>query len=99
MLQRDRSTRLKILALAAVPLLLAGRERALLIPAGSVGGARRGLIDIAAGLMLLIIVPVMILTAVFAWRYRKGKGGTYDPNFDHSTSLELVLWAARSGER
>src|SRR5205085_2922627 len=26
--------------------------------------------------------------------YRKGKGGTYDPDFDHSTALELVIWSA-----
>jgi cytochrome o ubiquinol oxidase subunit 2 len=45
-------------------------------------------------MMLLIIIPVMILIVVFAWRYRKGKGGTYDPNFDHSTALELVIWSA-----
>ena len=44
--------------------------------------------------MLLIIIPVMILIVVFAWRYRKGKGGTYDPDFDHSTSLELLIWSA-----
>jgi cytochrome o ubiquinol oxidase subunit 2 len=38
---------------------------------------------------------VMILIVVFAWRYRKGnKGATYDPHFDHSTSLELVIWSA-----
>src|SRR4028119_2524603 len=94
MLQRDRPTRLKTLALAAVPLLLAGCERAVLNPAGSIARQQRDLIYISTGLMLLIIVPVMILTAVFAWRYRKGKGGTYDPDFDHSTSLELVIWAA-----
>jgi cytochrome o ubiquinol oxidase subunit 2 len=45
--------------------------------------------------MLLIIVPVMILIVLFAWRYRAGnKDATYDPHFDHSTSLELVIWSA-----
>ncbi len=44
--------------------------------------------------MLLIIVPVLVLIVVFAWRYRKGQGATYDPEFDHSTSLELVIWSA-----
>jgi cytochrome o ubiquinol oxidase subunit II len=36
----------------------------------------------------------MVLTVIFAWRYRKGKGGTYDPDFDHSTRLELAIWSA-----
>ncbi len=35
------------------------------------------------------------LIVIFAWRYRKGnKDATYDPDFDHSTSLELVIWSA-----
>jgi cytochrome o ubiquinol oxidase subunit 2 len=63
-------------------------------PAGDVALQQRNLIFASCGLMLLIIVPVMILTIVFAWRYRKGGKATYDPHFDHSTSLELVIWAA-----
>ena len=56
---------------------------------------QRNLIGISTGLMLLIIVPVLVLIVVFAWRYRAGnKDATYDPDFDHSTSLELVIWSA-----
>src|SRR3546814_2633709 len=45
--------------------------------------------------MLLIIVPVMALTILFAWRYRAtNKHATYKPDWDHSTQLELVIWAA-----
>src|SRR3546814_1766743 len=37
----------------------------------------------------------MILTVVFAWRYRAAnKQATYKPDWDHSTQLELVIWAA-----
>ncbi|MFA9201407.1 MAG: ubiquinol oxidase subunit II [Cypionkella sp.] len=74
--------------------LLAGCDRAVLDPAGDVARQQRDLIYISTGLMLLIIVPVMVLIVVFAWRYRKGKGGTYDPHFDHSTALELLIWSA-----
>ncbi len=75
-------------------LLLSACERAVLNPAGEVARQQRDIIYISTGLMLLIIVPVMVLIVLFAWRYRKGKGATYDPNFDHSTSLELVIWSA-----
>jgi cytochrome o ubiquinol oxidase subunit 2 len=92
--QPSRPSRWKSLALAALPLVLAGCERGVLDPAGSIARQQRDLIYISTGLMLLIIVPVMVLTVIFAWRYRKGKGGTYDPGFDHSTSLELVIWSA-----
>jgi cytochrome o ubiquinol oxidase subunit 2 len=79
----------------SLAVLLAGCGRAVLDPAGDVALQQRNLIYYSTGLMLLIIVPVMILTVLFAWRYRKGnRDATYDPHFDHSTSLELVIWSA-----
>ena len=50
---------------------------------------------ISTVLMLLIIVPVIALTVFFAWRYRAANTeATYEPDWDHSTQLELVIWAA-----
>jgi len=86
--------RLRTLAIAPLIGLLAACNQAVLNPAGDVARQQRDIIYISTGLMLLIIVPVMILIVVFAWRYRQGKGGTYDPEFDHSTTLELVIWSA-----
>ena len=46
-------------------------------------------------LMLLIIVPVIALTLLFAWRYRQSNtDAPYKPDWDHSTQLELMIWAA-----
>ena len=86
--------RSKALALLPFLLLCAACSGEVLNPAGDVARQQRDIIYISTGLMLLIIVPVLILIVVFAWRYRKGQGGTYDPDFDHSTSLELVIWSA-----
>lgn len=45
--------------------------------------------------MLLIVVPVIALTLLFAWRYRQSNtAAVYAPDWDHSTQLELVIWAA-----
>jgi len=45
--------------------------------------------------MLLIIVPVMFLICLFAWRYRKANtSAEYTPDWDHSTKLELLIWGA-----
>jgi cytochrome o ubiquinol oxidase subunit 2 len=44
--------------------------------------------------MLLIVIPVMGLTAFFAWRYSERRSSRYDPDWHHSTGLELVIWAA-----
>lgn len=81
-------------ALLAGLLMLAGCEGDVLDPAGEIARQQRDLIYISTGLMLLIIVPVMLLIVIFAWRYRKGGKGTYDPEFDHSTGLELAIWSA-----
>ena len=43
--------------------------------------------------MLLIIVPVMAATVLFAWRYRHSNHeARYEPDWDHSTQLELLIW-------
>ena len=81
---------------AAVLLLLAlgGCSRAVFDPAGDIAREQRDIILFSTALMLLIIVPVIVLIVLFAWRYRQGRGGTYDPTFDHSTPLELAIWSA-----
>jgi cytochrome o ubiquinol oxidase subunit 2 len=86
--------RLKSAAIVPLVALLSGCERAVLDPAGDIARQQRDILYVSTGLMLLIIVPVMILIVVFAWRYRKGGSGTYDPQFDHSTALELAIWSA-----
>src|SRR3954471_8417296 len=89
-----RARRFRTLVLTAVAGFLSACQRAVLNPAGDVARQQRDIIYISTGLMLLIIVPVMLLIVIFAWRYRMGQGVTYDPEFDHSTSLELVIWSA-----
>jgi cytochrome o ubiquinol oxidase subunit 2 len=82
---------------AAIPLallLLYGCSGPVFDPAGDIAREQRDIILFSTALMLLIIVPVIILIIVFAWRYRKGRGATYDPAFDHSTPLELAIWSA-----
>jgi cytochrome o ubiquinol oxidase subunit 2 len=39
---------------------------------------------------------VIVLILLFAWRYRQSNNGAtkYTPDWDHSTQLELVIWAA-----
>lgn len=74
---------------------LGGCKFDVLAPSGHVAAAQRDLLVISTGLMLLIIVPVMVLTVLFAWKYRAGNAkADYRPNWDHSTKLELVIWAA-----
>ncbi len=82
---------------AIVPLLalLAGCNAVVLAPSGDVAAQQRDLLIFSVVLMLVIIVPVMVLTVLFAWRYRHSNDkARYEPDWDHSTQLELVIWAA-----
>lgn len=81
-------------ALVTVPLLLlSGCHMVVMDPTGDIAIQERNLILIATGMMLLVILPVMALTIIFALRYRKGRHPEkYDPHFDHSTRIELVIW-------
>lgn len=59
-------------------LLLSGCNWTLLDPKGQVGIEQKNLILIATGLMLLVVIPVIIMTVVFAWKYRaSNKAATY----------------------
>ncbi|TWT11402.1 ubiquinol oxidase subunit II [Reyranella sp. CPCC 100927] len=85
----------KTLALLSLCAAVGGCNFVVLNPSGDVAAQQRDLIVISTGLMLLIIVPVMVLTGLFAWRYRHANtAARYEPDWDHSTHLELVIWAA-----
>lgn len=63
-------------------------------PKGGVGAQEKNLILLALGLMLLVVVPVILLTLFFAWRYRaSNENATYAPKWSHSTTIEIVVWA------
>ena len=85
-----------LLALAAAP--LAGCDLIVLNPHGDIARQQADLILVSTGLMLLIIVPVLVLTLLFAWRYRASRRvvstDNYQPDWDHSTRLELLIWGA-----
>jgi cytochrome o ubiquinol oxidase subunit 2 len=67
----------------------------LLNPAGDVARQQRDILLFSTGLMLLIIVPVLVLIVLFAWKYRQSNTkATYSPDWHHSTRLEVVIWAA-----
>jgi cytochrome o ubiquinol oxidase subunit 2 len=83
------------LLLSGLLLALAGCNPVLLNAPGDVAAQEGKLIVDSTLLMLLVIVPVIVLTLVFAWRYRaSNREATYTPDWDHSTQLELVIWAA-----
>jgi len=76
-------------------ILLSGCHAVVLDPSGDVANQQRNLVLMSTALMLLIIIPVMALTVLFAWHYRESNTrARYEPEWHHSTQLELVIWAA-----
>ncbi|UDF33825.1 UNVERIFIED_ORG: ubiquinol oxidase subunit II [Shinella sp. XGS7] len=81
------------LLFAALP--LAGCDLVVMKPSGDIAMQQADLIVVSTILMLVIIVPVIFLTLFFAWRYRQSNtAATYDPEWHHSTGLEVIIWSA-----
>lgn len=82
-----------LLALTALGSLAGCSKAVVLNPAGDVAAQQGQMVITATLLMLIIIVPVIALTLLFAWKYRQGNTeAEYDPEWHHSTTLELVIW-------
>ncbi|MGC4029754.1 MAG: ubiquinol oxidase subunit II [Steroidobacteraceae bacterium] len=94
---RTIPARRRALLFGLLPLLslLGGCKWWVLAPAGDIAAQQRDLLVISTLLMLVIIVPVIATTILFAWRYRhSNRQARYEPDWDHSTQLELLIWAA-----
>ncbi|WP_043530018.1 ubiquinol oxidase subunit II [Litchfieldella xinjiangensis] len=84
---------LGVLLLTALPLLLAGCSSALLDPKGEVGMEQRTLILTAFGLMQIVVIPVIVMTLLFAWRYRRSNHkAAYNPDWAHNNWIEAIVW-------
>ncbi|HEY4292560.1 ubiquinol oxidase subunit II [Luteibacter sp.] len=88
---------LRGLLIPALALLLSGCDAVLLSPSGDIARQQRDLIVISVVLMLIVIIPVIYMIVAFAWKYResnKAAHAEYDPDWNHSTVLELLIWSA-----
>ena len=83
-----------LIMLMAVMLSGCGEQFIVLDPKGPIGESQKDLIYFSTILCSVIIVPVLILTAIIVWRYRDkpGRKASYNPNWEHSTKLEITWW-------
>lgn len=80
-------------ALSAAVLALAGCDGGVLDPKGQVGVDEKNLIIISTLLMLLVVIPVIVMTLYFAWKYREGREHEiYAPKWAHSGKIEAAVW-------
>lgn len=98
-----RQFRLLLLIILAIGLVLVvkhflgAHNIAVLNPKGSISAKERSLIVTAILLMSLVVIPVFIMTAVIAWKYRAGNtSAKYTPDWDHNALAETIWWVLPS---
>lgn len=70
---------------------------AVLEPKGMIAKQERHLLNISTLLMLIVVVPVLVLTLIFAWGYRaSNKKATYRPEWAHDHLAEILWWGVPS---
>ncbi|TAK77620.1 MAG: ubiquinol oxidase subunit II [Gammaproteobacteria bacterium] len=79
---------------AGLAILLSGCKAAVLDPKGMIAADEKHILILSALLMLIVVIPVIVLTFVFAWRYRASNTkATYAPEWAHSNLLEVICWS------
>lgn len=80
--------------LVAMAVLMTGCDWALFDPKGQIAREELTLLITCTVLMLLVVIPVIIMTLVFAWKYRASNtNARYEPEWSHSTAIEVVVWS------
>ncbi|MCF7806434.1 MAG: ubiquinol oxidase subunit II [Simkaniaceae bacterium] len=79
--------------IAVVVLYVVTHKIAVLDPKGFIADKQRDLIIIASLLMLIVVIPVFVMTILFAWKYHHSNDkAKYTPDWDHHHVAELVWW-------
>lgn len=69
------------------------RRSAVLDPKGPIALAERDLLFDAFFVMLIVVVPVIVLTLWFAWRYRASNtSAAYAPRWANSAKVDAFVW-------
>jgi cytochrome o ubiquinol oxidase subunit II len=89
-----RSTGLRAILLTSTATLLGSCGEGVLDPHGPVGKAERVILYDATAIMLAVVIPVIILTLVFAWWFRsKNARARYRPDWEYSGRIEMIIWS------
>ena len=87
-------TRRALLAGCLAGLLSGCASEGVVDPQGPVASAERLILMNSTAIMLCVVLPVIVLTFAFAWRYRSGNHrAAYTPDWGYSGKIELVVWS------
>ena len=85
---------LRAISIMSAAMLLASCNEGVLDPHGPVGKAERIILYDATAIMLAVVIPVIVLTLVFAWWFRaRNKRARYRPDWEYSGRIEMIIWS------
>jgi len=79
-------------AVALTALYISMNTIDVLEPKGMIGEKEADLIITCSLLMLIVVVPVLLLTWIFAWKYREGHSNKHEPDWEHNYIAEYCWW-------
>ncbi|CAL4323237.1 ubiquinol oxidase subunit II [Buchnera aphidicola] len=83
----------KFFLLFFLMLSFSGFHGGLFSPGGAIALEERNLIFLSFAIMLIIVVPVIVMTIFFSYRYyHVFKNKEYNPTWDHSYKIEGLTW-------
>jgi cytochrome o ubiquinol oxidase subunit II len=84
----------RVISITSVAVLMTSCSEGVLDPRGPVGEAERVILYDSTAIMLTVIIPVIVLTLVFAWWFRaKNKRAHYRPDWEYSGRIEMIIWS------
>src|SRR6266436_5292196 len=85
---------LRAISMTSAAMLLASCNEGVLDPHGPVGKAERVILYDATAIMLAVVIPVIVLSLVFAWWFRaRNKRASYRPDWEYSGRIEMIIWS------
>src|ERR1700722_7884483 len=85
---------LRAISITSAAMLMASCNEGVLDPHGPVGKAERVILYDSTAIMLAVIIPVIVLTLVFAWWFRaRNSQARYRPDWEYSGRIEMIIWS------
>jgi cytochrome o ubiquinol oxidase subunit II len=79
---------------AGLALVVAACRQGVMDPRGPIASAEWLLMINATEIMLVVVVPVIVATLVFAWWYRASNPrASYSPDWAYQGSIEFIVWS------
>jgi cytochrome o ubiquinol oxidase subunit II len=88
------ATWLRAISMTSAALMMASCSEGVLDPHGPVGKAERVILYDSTAIMLAVVIPVIVLTLVFAWWFRaRNSQARYRPDWEYSGRIEMIIWS------